>query len=220
VIERETASYVCSVDADAIFEVVERERLRTADLLATLTPEQWDAPSGCEGWRLRDVAAHLTLATRARPLEAMKGVLRHHGRVNAWVASDARERGSRPPHELVAELREAAASRHHPPGTKPIDPLVDIIVHTQDIAVPLGLVHDVYDPRAAAAGAERVWSMGFPFFARRRLKGLRVRAVDAPFDRGTGPLIEGAIAAVLPLLTGRRGAVLGRLHGEGTAALV
>ena len=35
------------------------ERTELADLLDTLTPEQWDAPSLCTGWRVRDVTAHL-----------------------------------------------------------------------------------------------------------------------------------------------------------------
>ncbi|WP_415154580.1 maleylpyruvate isomerase family mycothiol-dependent enzyme [Propionicimonas sp.] len=35
------------------------ERSDLADLLATLTPEQWEAASLCEGWRVRDVVAHV-----------------------------------------------------------------------------------------------------------------------------------------------------------------
>ncbi len=30
-----------------------------ADLLGTLSPEQWEAPSRCTGWRVSDVAAHV-----------------------------------------------------------------------------------------------------------------------------------------------------------------
>ena len=35
------------------------ERTDLADLLETLTPEQWEAPSLCKGWRVRDVVAHV-----------------------------------------------------------------------------------------------------------------------------------------------------------------
>ena len=35
------------------------ERTDLADLLATLTPEQWEAQSLCERWRVRDVVAHV-----------------------------------------------------------------------------------------------------------------------------------------------------------------
>lgn len=34
------------------------ERETFADLLESLTPEQWDAPSLCAGWTVRDVAMH------------------------------------------------------------------------------------------------------------------------------------------------------------------
>jgi len=35
------------------------ERTDLVDLLVTLRPEQWEAPSLCEGWRVRDVVAHV-----------------------------------------------------------------------------------------------------------------------------------------------------------------
>ena len=41
-----------------------RQRRRFADALSSLTPEQWAAPSRCEGWRVQDVAAHLATVDR------------------------------------------------------------------------------------------------------------------------------------------------------------
>jgi uncharacterized protein (TIGR03083 family) len=35
------------------------ERERLVDLLTTLTPEQWDKPTICPGWSVKDIAAHL-----------------------------------------------------------------------------------------------------------------------------------------------------------------
>jgi uncharacterized protein (TIGR03083 family) len=35
------------------------ERADLADFLATLTPEQWDGPTLCTRWRVRDVVAHV-----------------------------------------------------------------------------------------------------------------------------------------------------------------
>ncbi|MFC4945659.1 maleylpyruvate isomerase family mycothiol-dependent enzyme, partial [Pseudonocardia sp. GCM10023141] len=35
------------------------ERADLANLLDTLTPAQWDSPSLCAGWRVRDVVAHM-----------------------------------------------------------------------------------------------------------------------------------------------------------------
>ena len=35
------------------------ERAGIADLVASLTPEQWEPRTLCEGWRARDVVAHM-----------------------------------------------------------------------------------------------------------------------------------------------------------------
>ena len=35
------------------------ERADLAEFLATLSPEQWEAPTLCAGWRVRDVVAHM-----------------------------------------------------------------------------------------------------------------------------------------------------------------
>jgi len=204
---------------DEIWLLTSTERRRTADLLAALPEDAWEVPSLCEGWRVRDVAAHLTLSARARPLQALLGVIRHGGNPNRWVAADAVARSWRPPAELVGELRAVADIRHRPPGTKTLDPLVDVIVHTQDIAVPLGIEHRVHDPAGAASAADRVWAMGFPFFARRRLRGMSVVATDVDWERGQGPLVEGPIAAILPMLAGRRAGVVDRLSGPGVNLL-
>ena len=40
-------------------EMATAERTDFADLLADLTPEEWEAASLCEGWRVRDVVAHV-----------------------------------------------------------------------------------------------------------------------------------------------------------------
>jgi uncharacterized protein (TIGR03083 family) len=40
-------------------EMAREERAELAAFLATLTPEQWDAPTLCAGWAVRDVVAHV-----------------------------------------------------------------------------------------------------------------------------------------------------------------
>ena len=205
------------MDVDQVWRSIEQQRLDFADFLERLAPEQWDEPSLCEGWRVRDVAAHVTLAARARPKEAFLGVLRAGGNINRWIAQDAKGRADRPPQELIAELRSVASSRHHPPGTKPLDPLVDILVHGQDVARPVGLPRSM-PTDAAVAAAERLWSMGFPFRARKRNRGVRLRATNAPWERGDGPVAEGPIEAVLLQLAGRP-AALDDLGGDGADLL-
>ena len=95
---------------------------------------------------------------------------------------------------------------------------MDVLVHGQDIAVPLGIERPM-PTDAAVAGFERVWKMGWPFHARRRLRGIHLAVTDGPVTVGAGPLIEGLLADLLLLITGRSDPALTRLAGEGFPVL-
>ena len=60
---------------------------------------------------------------------------------------------------------------------------------------------------AAAAVAERLWRMRFPFNPRRRLKGVRLIAADADFAAGTGREITAPIRDIVMALTGRQASI-------------
>lgn len=75
-------------------------------------------------------------------------------------------------------------------------------MHSQDIALPLG--RNLSVPVAAThRGLQRVWEMGWPFNARKRLGGFALRATDSDWRAGTGPEVKGPALALLLLLTGR-----------------
>ena len=50
------------MDSDTVWQHIDNERAWLADLLESLPQEAWQQPSLCEGWRVRDVGAHLTFA--------------------------------------------------------------------------------------------------------------------------------------------------------------
>ncbi|TYK53538.1 maleylpyruvate isomerase family mycothiol-dependent enzyme [Actinomadura decatromicini] len=202
-----------------MWRVIDAERAGVADLLAGLTDEQWERPSLCAGWRVREVAAHLGLAPRARLGWTLVEAVRAGGGFNRMIDNTARrEAARRSPERLTAELREASGSRHLAPGQKLGYAMLDVLVHGQDIAVPLG-IDRAMPPEAALSSAEITWRIGFPFHARRRLRGVRLTATDVAWAVGDGPEVSGPIAALLLLLTGRDGAALARLDGPGVAAL-
>lgn len=203
------------MDPDEVWLAIDAERESLADLLDTLTPGQWQAESLCAGWTIRDVAAHLALA-HIGPGAITVGFVRAGGSFNRMVRDTAR-RYRKPPAEIAAEIRRLVGSRRRVPGTSLLDPLVDVLVHGQDIAVPVG-VRRAMPVAAAAAAAERVWSMGFPYRARHRLRGLRFVATDVDWSRGDGTEVRGEIAPMLLLLTGRN-ARAGELTGPGVAAI-
>jgi uncharacterized protein (TIGR03083 family) len=208
------------MDREDSWRVIEEQRLVLADLLAGLSDVEWGRPSLCEGWRVRDVAAHVAMAPQVPGVafmvtEAVRARGSYH-RLNHDVAvrhADARSTGA-----IVAELREHAASRRLPAVTNYRNILFDTLVHVQDVAIPLGK-HRPMPPDAASAGASRVWEMGWPFWARRRLRGLRLTATDMAWSAGDGAEVSGPIEAILLLLTGRTGVALPRLTGAGTERL-
>jgi uncharacterized protein (TIGR03083 family) len=206
------------VDAEQSWQVIEQQRRSLADLLGDLTEEQWDASSLCAGWRVRDVAAHVAMAPQVPGIGSMLAdAARAGGRFHTFNHDAAVRHAARPREQIVDELRQFAASRKLPVVTNYRNILFDVLVHGQDIAIPLGLPREM-PIDAAAAGAERVWTMGWPFWARRRLRRLRLRAADVDWSAGDGLEVSGPIAALLLLLTGRP-AALPRLTGDGVPEL-
>jgi len=206
------------MDVDSSWRVIAAERRSLADLLEQLTVEQWETPSLCAGWRVRDVAAHIAMVPNAPGLLTMaRGAVRVHGNFNRLNHDLAVVHARRPTADIVAELRRDADSRRLPSVTSVTNLGFDILVHGQDIAIPLGVTRPM-PTVAAAAGAARVWAMGWPFWARRRYGGYRLIATDANWSAGAGAEVCGPIDALLLLLTGRP-AGLARLTGEGAHAL-
>lgn len=200
------------------WRVVEWQRLVIADLLDDLTPAEWDAPSLCAGWRVRDVAAHLALAPQPPGLADMvREGWRARGRFHRLNHDVAVRYADDPGRDLAAEIRATASSRTLPAVTNYRNIFFDVMVHGQDIAIPLGRTIEL-PVRAAATAATRVWTMGWPFWSKHRLKGLRLRATDTDWSVGRGLEIAGPITPLLLLLTGRP-AALPHLDGPGTALL-
>ncbi len=106
------------------------------------------------------------------------------------------------PAELIARLRASAGSSRRSPGAAPADPLVDIIVHQQDVARPLGRAMHT-PPERVVAALDHVLASRF-YGARKRLRGLRLTATDADWSSGDGPeQVRAPAIDLLFLATGR-----------------
>jgi uncharacterized protein (TIGR03083 family) len=203
---------------DEYWSGVERLRLGVADLLESLSENEWNAPSLCQGWRVRDVAGHVSIIATITTWDLVAAVP-HAGidanRINTHLAV---RQGSRCPEAIVADLRAHAADRRTAKVLDTRNSLFDVIVHSQDIAIAVGRDFTV-STADTRRGVQRVWEMGWPFHARRRLRGLTLRATDTDWSVGAGPEVSGTALCLLLLLTGRAAAVLDRLHGSGVPAL-
>ena len=191
------------MDKEHAWQVVEQQRLAIADLLDGLTAQQWESPSLCADWRVRDTAAHLSLvALPPSAVSMLADLVRSGGNFDRLNTVVSRRRAEWSPPRLAAVLREHAGSRKVPVVSNYRNVLFDVMVHGQDIAIPLGLDLRL-PPGPAADAATRVWTMGWPFWAQRRLRGLRLTATDVDWTVGSGIDVHGPIRAMLLLLTGR-----------------
>lgn len=189
------------LDVDELWRTVDLERTSLADLLDGLSPDEWETRTRCGDWRVRDVAAHLTIAARYSRGQVVREMVRARGNWNRMIHDSAVREGSLPVAEIVANLRSIVGSRRLAPTTSPREPLLDLLVHGQDIALALGRTRPM--PLAAARdAADRVWTMRVPPRPW-PLPKARLVATDIEFARGSGREIRGPIAALLLLLTGR-----------------
>lgn len=183
-----------------------------------LTPAEWDAPTLCEGWRVRDVVAHLILPDRFSPLVGLVGRLVPAGLLglDRVICQDAIIRGSVPVPDLMASYQAAIHRRSVPPGRQPANVLADLVIHLQDVRRPLGLPWS-YDMKLLTTVASTVYpdkGLGVP----KRVAGLSLRATDTRWAQGDGAEVSGPLEALILAMAGRP-VTLPALAGTGTAVL-
>lgn len=187
---------------------VAETRVAIADLLDQLTEAEWEHESLCAGWRVREVAGHVSLVPTITTGELVRAAPRGGFNPNRINTVLAKRYGALPPDAIVARIRQHAQDRTTARALNTKDSLFDVIVHSQDIARPLGRRVDVR-PESVGLGLDRVWEMGWPFKARQRYADVRLRATDTSWARGeSGRLVEGPALELLLLLTGREQAAV------------
>jgi uncharacterized protein (TIGR03083 family) len=197
-------------------ELARGEREEFAALLEGLTPQQWDSPTLCDRWNVRDVVAHVIgydPLSRGQLLRRMAKGLVTRGGANA-VGVEACARKS--PEELTALMHAYAVPQGLTSGFGGKIALTDGMIHQQDIRRPLGL------PRSIPAESLRT-ALDFTTWAPRLLGALRTRgarlvATDLDWAYGKGPEVRGSGEALLMAMAGRR-AALDDLDGPGKAKL-
>jgi uncharacterized protein (TIGR03083 family) len=183
-----------------------------ADLLAAASDAQWDTPSLCEGWRVREVVAHMTMAARYSEAEFMAELRRcdfDFTRLSNEVASrDARL----PAGELVANLRSDVMRRWTPPGGGYHGALNHVVIHGLDVTVPLGASRRSPDDSIRVVLDDLTAGGGHAHFGI-VIDGRRLEASDLDWSHGSGPVFRGAAGDLALALCGRT-APAGRLEGD------
>jgi uncharacterized protein (TIGR03083 family) len=195
---------------------IHAERRGLAADLRTVTGDQWDTPSLCSNWTVRDVLAHMTAAATLTP-PSFFGKLISSGFSFEKVQESgvAAQRGSSPA-ETLAHFDGVVDSVKHPPGPNTTW-LGEVIVHAEDIRRPLGIKHS-YPNDAVVTVARFYQGSNMLIGSKRRISGLTLQATDAEWSHGTGPEVAGPILSLVLAMTGRT-AALDDLTGDGVATL-
>ena len=194
------------------------ERRLLADELSGLDSAQWATPSLCGSWTVHQVLGHLVVPLVTPMAGLVLEMVKARGNFNRANDAMARKQARRSPRELLGLLRSHADSHFHPPGHGSEAPLTDVLVHGEDIRVPLSLTSDA-DPSR--------WIPTLEFLLTpKATKDFRVRdfptvllvATDASWQEGSGPELSGRAADLGLALSGRR-ARLDWLSGPGADLL-
>ena len=183
-----------------------------AELLAAASDGQWDTPSLCAGWRVREVVAHMTMAARYSEAEFMAELARcdfDFTRLSNEVAGrDARL----PADELVANLRSDVMQRWTPPGGGYHGALNHVVIHGLDVTVPLGVPRRSPDDTIRVVLDDLTAGGGHAHFGI-VIDGRHLQASDLGWSHGSGPALRGAAGDLALALCGRT-VPAGRLEGE------
>src|SRR6266480_656808 len=87
-----------------------------AELLDPLSAARWDTPSTCEGWRVREVVAHLTMPARYDEAAFMAELREDDFDFTRLSNRIARRDAELSSAELVRNLRDDVLHRWIPPG--------------------------------------------------------------------------------------------------------
>ena len=190
------------------------ERTEMSEVLAGLRPEQWDAPTLCEGWRVREVVAHTTLPFRTPMWRVVLDLVRARGDVNRMSDRRARRDAAEIPAErLLDQLRQNVAHPWTPPGGGVAGALSHDVIHGLDITVALGLGR-VVPPERLSLLLAGMRPRNVAFFGT-DLSGVRLEATDLDWAYGAGEPLRGRAQDLLMVICGRR---LPAGHLEGPAA--
>jgi len=198
------------------WEMIKKERASLADALDGLAPADWDKPSLCTGWTVREVVAHMIATALMTPPRFFGKLIGTGFNFQALTRKDIDQvSAGRSDADLVALYRSRVDTRNAPPGPA-ASWLGETIVHGEDVFRALGGYRD-HPVDHVVAVADFYKGSNLLIGAKNRISGVSLRATDTDWAHGTGPEASGPILALVLAMTGRP--VLYDLTGDGVAVL-
>jgi uncharacterized protein (TIGR03083 family) len=198
----------------SMLDLAYEERRDLATYLRTLSDADWQAPTLCTEWTVKDVVAHVVSYEELGVFGLLQRFAR--GRIVRANEVGVQDFATYSPAELMDFLEAHLRPQGLTSGFGGMIGLVDGTVHHQDIRRALG------HPRTIPAERlERILPTipGNPRLgAGRRIRGLHLRATDVTWEHGSGTEVLGTGEALLMAMTGRPAAVE-ELDGPGRPTL-
>lgn len=202
-------------DVQSTWQMIHEERARSADMLESLSLEQWTARTLCGNWNVREVAAHMMIAGEQTTGRFMKGLVASGFRFNVMMDRAARAAGRLPPGEIIARIRARTTTTNKPPAAA-MAMLGEVVVHGTDIRQPLGIPDDTSSASKLAC-LDMFKASNFPLPTKKTIAGLRLRATDADWSYGSGPEVAGPMIALVMAMATRP--LVDSLSGDGVETL-
>ncbi len=199
-----------------IWTTIAAERGALADDLADLTPAQWDTPSLCSGWTVRDIVAHLSATASLTPGTFFVNLAKAGFNFDRFASGQIAKHRGPDPAATLDEFRGLQNSTSAPPGPK-ASWLGEVVVHGEDLRRPLGITHD-YPPDAVREAIDFYKGSNMLIGSKKRVAGLALNATDQDWRCWEGESVEGPLLSLLLAMTGRA-AACDDLAGPGVPTL-
>ncbi|OBF57452.1 hypothetical protein A5787_25045 [Mycobacterium sp. 852002-50816_SCH5313054-b] len=199
-----------------LWDTIAAERGALATDLAGLTPAQWETPSLCAGWTVRDIVAHLSATASLNPATFFLNMAKAGFNFDRFANGQIAKHRGADTGATLAEFRGLQNSTSAPPGPK-TSWLGEVVVHGADVRRPLGIPH-AYPPDAVRQAIDFYKGSNMLIGSKNRIAGLALRATDQDWQHGQGEAVEGPLLSLLLATTGRA-AACDDLAGPGVATL-
>ncbi len=200
-----------------VWTMISGERQSLADAMDGLSLAEWDKPSLCVTWSVREVLAHLTASALMTPGKFFKKFASSGFNFDKMTERDVASLVNlNSDGELLAVFKSRISTTNGPPGPK-MAMLGEAVVHSEDIFRALGAYHE-HPTEHLLAVADFYKGSSLIVGAKKRIAGLSLSATDADWKTGEGPQVSGPLIALIMAMTGRS-KPLEDLSGDGVASL-
>ncbi|MGZ4565383.1 MAG: maleylpyruvate isomerase family mycothiol-dependent enzyme [Blastococcus sp.] len=188
---------------DDLMPIVAANRRAFGDVLEGLSDPDWETPSLCVGWRVREVVAHMTMPFRYPAPRFLGELVRSRGNFARMADRVARRDAQAPIGTLLDGWRTNENHPWKPPGGGLKGALTHDVVHGLDITIPLGVDHPVSDHALRVVLDNATSSQSLKHFGV-DVSAIRFEADDLDWAFGDGEPLRGRARYLLMVLMDRR----------------